>query len=238
MISSSECAICDEIAESKSAGLYHYYAQEDGHDMQSRIIYEDDRFIIMPSLGPVSKCHLLLIPKKHIYSYACLEAECLRQAEIMLKNISDAVRQRYGSSMIFEHGVLNSSMKGSASCDHAHMHIVSCQKSLLPFFQEDGLEIRAINRLSDMVEQKRRGQPYFYYQENSGAAYLMDDILKQSQYIRFLVARLNNKQKNSDWKESPDILSVNRSIRECRALFRAKMRSDGVLHRKKELWEN
>lgn len=215
----NKCSICDEILNGDQAGLYYLYAKSFLNNVESRILYENEKFIVMPSLGPVAECHLLVLPKKHICSYAVWNQESLCEAEELIRKISDIVRKRYGSSIVFEHGTLGEDMQGSASCVHAHMHIVSCSKSLYPYFKKDKLELRKIGRLSELIDQKQRRCPYFFYQENEATAYVMDDMIQKSQYIRFLIADILEKPDCGDWKKNPGILEVNKMILEMKKDF-------------------
>lgn len=126
----NKCSICDEILNGDQAGLYYLYAKSLLNNVESRILYENEKFIVMPSLGPVAECHLLVLPKKHICSYAVWDQESL------------------------------------------------CE-----------------------------------------AAYVMDDMIQKSQYIRFLIADILGKPDCGDWKKNPGILEVNKMILEMKKDF-------------------
>jgi len=215
----NKCSICDEIFNGDQAGLYYLYAKPFLNNIESRILYENEKFIVMPSLGPVAECHLLVFPKKHICSYAVLDWESLYEAEKLIKKISDIVRKKYGSSIVFEHGTLEEDMQSSASCIHAHMHIVSCSKSLYPLFKKDKLELRKIEKLHELTNQKQRRRPYFFYQEKENVAYVMDDVIQKSQYIRLLIAEILGRPECGDWKKNPGVLKVNKMVLEIKEEF-------------------
>jgi len=217
----NQCSICDEIRNGNQAGLYYLYAKSFLNNIESRILYENEKFIVMPSLGPVAECHLLVFPKKHICSYAVLDQKSLYEAEKLIKRVSDIVRKKYGSSIVFEHGTLEENMQSSASCIHAHMHIVSCPRSLSPFFKRDKLELRKISELKEIADQKQRKRPYFFYQENGDALYMMDDVIQKSQYIRFLIADILGRPECGDWKKNPGVLEVKKMILEMKKEFQS-----------------
>lgn len=197
----NECIICSEFFYGEAdkvylTELYEYCG------IKNRVLYEDEQFIVIPSLGPVSDCHLLVIPKCHVTSFAMLDAESFNNAEKIITKISHIVRTKFGNCIVFEHGTLNDEMKSSASCNHAHMHIVSCNQSILPMLKRDGLQLRRITQMSQIAEQKERGKPYFYYCENNDFAYLMDDTIQKSQYMRILISDVLGTPERGDWKKN------------------------------------
>lgn len=201
-----QCAICREFfAKEKEALDYSARSLSEITGSGTRILYEDDYFIVIPSLGPVSHCHLLILPKKHVCSFALLEPEWIEMAEMLIGKIVHAAEKVFGKMIVFEHGVLSEEMEGSASCTHAHMHIVSCKYSILPFLKEDGLHLRNVARLAEIQEQRMRGKPYFYYCEEAGRAFIMDDIIRTSQYMRIKIADILGVPEKGNWKENAGI---------------------------------
>lgn len=201
-----QCAICREFFAKEGATLDYsaqFLTEKTGSSI--RILYEDDYFIVIPSLGPVSRCHLLVLPKKHVCSFALLEPEWIEMAEILIGKIVHTVEKEYGNIIVFEHGALSEEMEGSASCTHAHMHIVSCKYSILPFLKEDGLHLRSVTRLAEIREQKMREKPYFYYCEEAEGAFIMDDIIRTSQYMRIKIADILGTPEKGNWKENAGI---------------------------------
>lgn len=215
-----ECSICDEIHLKKGRRDCIYLSQmEQNYHIDNRILYDDGDFVVMPSLGPLSDCHLLMFPKKHIYSYALLDTALLKKAEIYINKIVKYVEEKYGKCMVFEHGVLDNGMKGSASCNHAHMHIISCSAVLFDIFEKEGFQLRKIKTLEELKMQKVRGVPYFYYMDYTGNSYIMDDIVQQSQYIRLLIAEVLHRPEIGNWKKNWGLAGVNRMVRDMREDF-------------------
>ncbi|MBR4082862.1 MAG: HIT domain-containing protein [Lachnospiraceae bacterium] len=197
-----QCSICNEFNKKKIDDLYSLQMKEiyEACNVKSRILYEDELFWVIPSLGPVSECHLLILPKAHTYSFALLSEEQLIKAERLIKRICNIVNKVYGSSVVFEHGTLNEKMHSSASCNHAHMHVVSCDKSIIPFLEKDGLQLRRVGKLSELKEQLKRGAPYFYYSDNTLDSFIMDDTIQESQYMRILMANVLQAPEKGNWK--------------------------------------
>ena len=197
-----QCSICNELNKKIIDNLYFLQMKEiyEECNVKSRILYEDEHFYVIPTLGPISECHLLIIPKVHVCSFALLSDKQLIKADELIKKVRNVVNKVYGCSIVFEHGTLNEKMQSSASCNHAHMHVVSCDKSIIPFLKKDGLQLRRVERINEIKEQKKRGVPYFYYCENALDSFIMDDIIQKSQYMRILVANILKTPKKGNWK--------------------------------------
>lgn len=210
----SNCSLCNEFTAKDISMLPYTYSKEmsNRYGIVNRLLYEDKDFVIIPSLGPISECHLLVLPKTHMYSYALMPLSLLKKAEELIDGTARIVEKIYGNSIIFEHGTWNEEMTGSASCNHAHMHIVSCRLSILPLLKKDGLNIRKIESLSEIVEQKERKLPYFYYSEGAGKTYIMDDTVHKSQYMRILFSEIQGMPERGDWKKNWGIVHIDKML--------------------------
>lgn len=209
------CSICDELHNNES-GLFYSNLRDKFRKMgiKSRILYEDSQFVVMPSLGAISACHLLILPKQHVSSFALLDDDLLNLAEMVIQKVAEIIREKYGGCVVFEHGTLNDKMLSSASCNHAHMHIVSCSQSIISLMEKDGLVMREINKLSELRDQVKREKPYLYYFETNGQAFVMDDIIQTSQYMRILIANELGRREKGDWKSNFGISEVKQMILE------------------------
>lgn len=214
-----KCSICSEFSNRNVCELWYPYLKElkYKYDIDNRILCEGKMFAIIPSLGPVSSCHLLVVPKRHVCSYAMMSKKELDEAERLIVQLIKYVEKKYGNCMVFEHGTLAEDMKSSASCNHAHMHIVACEQSIISYLKKDGLILRPIERLSDIRLQERREKAYFYYKESETSAYIMDDIVQKSQYMRMLFLKVQGKTEQWDWKKNYKIEIVNRMILEMKS---------------------
>lgn len=213
-----ECTICAELHD-KDFNNRSIKQICEVCEVQTRILYEDKNFVIIPSLGPISDCHILLVPKQHVNSYALLSDELLDLAERLIIKILKIIKRKYGSCIIFEHGVLDENMLGSASCNHAHIHIVSCNKSLLPLLERESLEIRKLEKLSELVNQTDRNEAYFYYSEDGEKSFIMDDTIHKSQYMRMITAEILKIPERGNWKQNLGIENVQKMLWDMKEIF-------------------
>ena len=109
-----DCVFCDIIDE---------------HD-ERRIVYEDDKLFVIPTIEPVNAGHLLVIPKKHVENFADLEDETAGHIMIVAKKLSAAIRKsKYkceGINLFLADG-----KAAGQEVFHFHLHVY-------PRFQGDG----------------------------------------------------------------------------------------------------
>jgi diadenosine tetraphosphate (Ap4A) HIT family hydrolase len=92
----------------------------------NRKIWEDDNFVVIPSLGALTPGYLLLMPKHHIRSFADSSPEELTTALDIAERTREVVSQVFGPVILAEHGPGSPESRSSACCDHAHWHLIPC----------------------------------------------------------------------------------------------------------------
>ena len=100
-------------------------------EIQSNVIYEDDKHLAFLDIGPVNPGHTLVILKKHVSNIFDISEDELKEFIIVVKKICPAVLKG-----VEAHGLNVSMNNGRASgqlVDHIHFHII-------PRFQKDGFK--------------------------------------------------------------------------------------------------
>lgn len=91
-------------------------------DIPSRKLYEDDNFIVIMDITPVSKGHALVIPKEHyanIYEMpAELAGEAMKVAQKMAIKITESLHAD-GFNVVQNNGEV-----GGQTVFHFHMHLI------------------------------------------------------------------------------------------------------------------
>lgn len=184
----SSCDICNEINSNENnfftKSLLKYYKK---YDLETRIIYKNKKFFVMPSVGPISPCHLLVCPIKHVNSFAQLDYNILEEATEFLINILKLVHDEYGCVIAFEHG---SSKEGisSSSCSHAHIHVLAAKIPLEEKLKQKGLYLEKIESIKEIKSIFKNNTPYFLIIDNKGVLWVTEDEICRSQYLRILCA--------------------------------------------------
>ncbi len=91
--------------------------------------YEDDDFFVIKDINPKAETHLLIIPKKHIFSVASLTDEDRKLTSDLIflaKKMGDE-RKLSGYKLVFNVG-----REGGQMVDHVHLHLLSGRLTQLP----------------------------------------------------------------------------------------------------------
>lgn len=91
-------------------------------DIKSRIIFEDNLFIVFPTNIPITPGHLLICPKRHISKIDDLsdeELKAIKNLIVLLKNTLTKIFDSEGFNI-----ALNEGQSAGQSIDHLHIHIV------------------------------------------------------------------------------------------------------------------
>lgn len=111
----SECAFCTELDNEPRV------CEPFGGD---RVIWEDDDFVILPTVGCFTEGYVMIMPRDHTYSIAQLEPPLLRKLGRLTAQLRGQLQRIYGLVAVAEHGALNCEVKGAQCCDHAHLHFI------------------------------------------------------------------------------------------------------------------
>lgn len=96
-------------------------------EIPSNKVYEDEKILAFRDINPAAKEHVLLIPKKHIYSIGKSlgeDKELLGELLLKAKNLA-------GELGIEESGyrlVINNGPDGGQTVDHLHLHLIGGRK--------------------------------------------------------------------------------------------------------------
>ena len=157
----------------------------------------------MASIGGFIDGWSLVIPKEHTYSMRKFftDSAFVDIANKMLKRIRDAYRKK---SIIFEHGANHEGSITACGTNHAHLHIIPYEKSLLKqMFHDDSVQWIEC-KITD-VERIVQKKEYWFYAENvvdieDAKGYIHIIEKPESQYFRRLLAEKEGYTKEYDYK--------------------------------------
>lgn len=145
------CEFCKEIEGIKTGSFHQIYGKSAG----SRIIYQDDLFFVVPTLGQLFKHSLLILPKNHLESLSELKNDELRNLQSVFTKVKESLK-KYGSVVGFEHGA-KSCTKGGCGIYHAHLHLIPLpyEISMFDFFKHRHILSSSLTSgLSQLVDAK------------------------------------------------------------------------------------
>lgn len=190
------CPLCVEF-EGDENSVFHQLLTE---DLQSRIIRKTDKFLVFPPLGQFVEGSLLFATKDHIISFAHIPDEYYEELEMFLSEILHMVSKHYKNPIVFEHGPMTSSNKGTCCVDHAHFNIFPVDIDIHRYLK-DKFPFRKIKNFKELQDQKEKNKPYLFVQDNNGNRYIYDVEVVPSQYIRQIIAKELGMPEKWHWRE-------------------------------------
>lgn len=191
-MNNDDCEICEEIESSELSVV-------DG--MPTRIIHHEHGFVIAPTVGCLVEGYVLVMPERHVISFASLSDIELRNAVELLVKVRNLLMPSYGAMALFEHGMGPQDNAGGC-VSHAHWHVFPSDISLdskirlsLPF---DGpLETDELRCLAE--------SPYLLFMPSDSNEFLFykDPIGIKSQHVRRIIAAHSGIEESYDWAVAP-----------------------------------
>lgn len=174
---------------------------------------EDDEYMALLSVGGFIEGWTLIIPKKHILSMK--EIYKKPKFQRFLDQTIEYLSKIYGKDFIvFEHGADHEGSIVACGTNHAHLHIVPYEKSLIEAMSADGLEWHTCS--FDNIENTVGDGEYWFYAENVTVAEKVDGVAhriknKESQYFRKLLAYQEGCKDFFDYKKYSHLDVVNKA---------------------------
>ncbi|EME57653.1 HIT family protein [Amycolatopsis decaplanina] len=170
-----------------------------------RVIWSDDDLVVVPTLGPVAKGHVMVLTREHYLSYAHVPRGLAERAEALAETVCRRI-SGLGTPIMFEHGPMSEGATGGACTDHAHLHCVPMGEVDLKAGIDERLTGRRISSLVELADQRRRRQPYIYYRSGSGVSWLYDvDVDLPCQFLRRLANAALGDHEEWDWLTFPKL---------------------------------
>ena len=193
-----DCRLCDEIdnfEESLFAAQYPGIAN-------SSVLFVTTRLRAMLPIGPFCEGHLLVVSKKHVPSFAHLGHSILPELSSFLENIVRLISDRYGRTMVFEHGAMSMTQRGGCCLVHAHMNVMPIPKTLhlLDIMSKYGNFSSA--KLEELIQFVNRNQPYLFFRCEKEGSYSALAPEGSSQLFRRAIASAIPGKK-WDWRDHP-----------------------------------
>jgi len=100
-------------------------------EIPSEKVYENEKVLVFLDINPISKGHLLIIPKKHFENIYEIEDDYLKEITSTAKIIAKSLKKSLDASGV---NILHASGKDAQqSVFHFHIHLV-------PRYKNDGLD--------------------------------------------------------------------------------------------------
>ncbi len=101
------------------------------HEIPSKIVYEDEKFIAFLDLTQTTIGHTLVVPKRHSKNIYELNEEDARDALVVAKKVALKLKKAFNPIGI---NLVNNNERPLQSVEHYHIH-------LIPRYENDGFDI-------------------------------------------------------------------------------------------------
>ncbi|WP_320151467.1 non-canonical purine NTP pyrophosphatase [uncultured Tolumonas sp.] len=183
--SAYHCVFCQEFDDVESS----VFADLVGDEIQNRIVYEDDDFILIVPIGLFVEGGLLLLSKEHIPSFAHLPQDKYAALNELLDKIKLALAKIWGVvPIVFEHGPAIDKTKGKCCVDHAHFNIFPVSVNV-HFKLEDRFP-QSIKDTSFLSHYKNLEDGYLYVDSPISGMYVYDGNNVPSQLLRRYITEM------------------------------------------------
>ena len=102
-------------------------------EIPSRILYEDDDFIIILDNGPATRGHAILIPKEHFENIFTMNEEIASKLFPVIIKVSNAMKKVLNCDGL--NLLQNNGRQAGQTVFHFHLH-------LIPRYKEDGVSFQ------------------------------------------------------------------------------------------------
>jgi ATP adenylyltransferase len=191
-----QCQFCAELAGDGNT----FYSDAMGGRLPSRVLYEDEHFVVMPPLGEFMEGGLLLLSREHLLSFAHLPEPLFERLERLIEAIRRVLTSRYGvPPLFFEHGPAPEWSKGACCVDHAHLNVFPAAVVVQPHLAERmSFPLPSLAGLSRL---QRSEFGYLFIQENDGSRRVYDGQLVPTQLVRRIVTSAIGCPERWHWRD-------------------------------------
>lgn len=204
-----DCRLCEEIdyfEESLFAAQYPDVAN-------SNALFVTTRLQAMLPIGPFCDGHLLVVSKEHAPSFAHLGHSISSELNSFIDAIVRLTSDRYGRTIVFEHGAMSMTRRGGCCLVHAHMNVMPIPESLKLVDLMSKYAHFSPAQLGELIQFVDRDQPYLFFRCGQEGSYAASAPKGSSQLFRKAIAS-SIPGKMWDWRDHPQAAIVRKMAKQ------------------------
>jgi len=169
-------------------------------------IIESKNFIVVSALGQFIEGYVLIAPRLHFMNMMVIPQNLLKEFFELKAFVSKLLSEEYRKPIFFEHGILSNGDREGCCIDHAHMHGIPANLTILNdiscLFEFERLEF--LNYDIDLFYKKLKfSKPYFYIQLANLKQYIFYNNKIPNQLGRKVIAEALGCHNYWDWSQYP-----------------------------------
>jgi diadenosine tetraphosphate (Ap4A) HIT family hydrolase len=169
-------------------------------NIDSRILHETDRFVVIPDISPLIPGHVMIVPKAHILCFGAVDDTARDEFSCIVNATRTILREYYGPSVLLEHGT--SSLDPVADhVTHAHLHVVPAAIDIRDSLRN--FNTTTIASISDLSHWAARDAEYIYFESCAGERFVADRIvgIKRLFFRREIARQIGIPDPLWDWRQ-------------------------------------
>lgn len=202
--SMQQCNICIEIN-----GNIHPFGDRRYNTLiknRLNIIWMNESFTLIPSIGPLNEGHILIVPNNHISSFHYLNVQQISELEILKNAIRNYNFEKFNQDTeFFEHGTGTINNYCGSCVAHAHLHALPVPSSINKYLTE--LKLWKIDK-DYIYDNQNVENGYLSVEDVDGQLWYNNKDLYPSQVLRKYYYKYIFSKEKWNWRTNPNILGV------------------------------
>jgi diadenosine tetraphosphate (Ap4A) HIT family hydrolase len=166
----------------------------------NRIIAETQSFISFPAEGSFTSGYLLVVPKIHHLCFGELNIEQFIELNSLISSLISTLKSKgFDNYIIFEHGSRNLNKLNTKSIEHAHIHIIPSNKSILTHLP-NGTHLKKITSIIDVCNENDN---YLYIRDINESHFIAKNSNAKSQFFRKIYCEVHGMPSKWKWQKYP-----------------------------------
>ncbi len=218
-ILNSECGLCSEVMDlCNSNNFFLLNIEIFPTGTKSRVLFESENFMVIPSVGCFVEGYLLVITKEHHISGISLNEERVAELEYIVNIIKHVIKNIYNKSVVlFEHGGSDLKNGSAKSITHFHLHVVPVDREIdLGKHMNNAkmVDVGGFYKFNRWLDRDSFENYIYFISESQNVIYFAEKF--ESQLLRKALASNLNCEEYWDWRKYeflPEMISTIDSIR-------------------------
>lgn len=176
-------------------------------DFDDRIFMENASGVAVVSLGQIVEGYAVVFGREDRISLRSLDNHDRRHFLRFVRSARQRVEQRFGPTVMFEHGASCAGTNVSCGVDRIHVHIVPyTSRSLKNELKKAFQCVATASTIEQMLQQLSSWgivRPYFWIEDRDGVSLFSYGKKRESQVVRRVIARHVGMDERWNWREHP-----------------------------------
>jgi diadenosine tetraphosphate (Ap4A) HIT family hydrolase len=202
------CNICKELSGSGAA--------ECGEDYQKiirageNILLSSAGFTAIPSVGPLGRTHAMVVPNRHVYSFAELDFSEIREASLLLYRMQNHIQRKFGERLFFfESGAGRLTAHSGGCISHAHIHCITESPG---FFDRLSSEVLLVPAKEMNFSEADKEHGYIWFRNSEEANFICNRPLLPPQFLRYIYAQCAGSPSIWNWRRHANFTKIQEVI--------------------------